>query len=147
MIVGGIALLLLGGSHITFDADLAFARDKDNLDHIVDALGPFHPRLRGIDPHLPFIWDAQTVRNSTILTLVTDIGDVDLLGETEGVSSFSELYSRSVEIDLDGERVHVACLEDLLAMKLAANRDKDQRHIFELRALISVQSEGHSQGS
>jgi hypothetical protein len=137
-VVIGIALILQGGAHITFDADVAFARHKTNLESIVRALAPFNPRPRGFDPELPFIWDVQSLRSATLLTLETTIGDVDLLGETPGVASFNDLFARANTVDLEGQPVRVASLEDLLAMKRSANRDKDARHILELEALLKL---------
>jgi len=139
VVIGGIALVLQGGAHVTFDVDLAFARGLNNIEHVVKALEAFKPRPRGFDPDLRFIWDAQTVISSTLMTLETSIGDVDLLGETPGVDSYQELVARSTEIELDrGVVVRVASLHDLLAMKKAAGRTKDERHISELQALIEL---------
>src|SRR5437868_14693677 len=34
-----------------------------NLERVVAALAPFHPRLRGFRTDLPFIWDQATLHN------------------------------------------------------------------------------------
>jgi len=73
------------------------------------------------------------------MTLLTDMGDRDLLGEAPGADSFEALWERSVVIDLGGVPIHVASIEDLIedliAMKTAAGWPKDQNHVMELRAL------------
>lgn len=44
VIIGGLALQLLGGDHFTFDIDLAISTKKEELRRIVKALAPFKPR-------------------------------------------------------------------------------------------------------
>ena len=74
--------------------------------------------------------------NARNLTLETDVGAVDLLGDITGVSSFEDLWERVVEMDLGGGlSVRVASLDDLIAMKRAADRPKDRLHLMELEAL------------
>ena len=74
--------------------------------------------------------------NARNLTLETDVGAVDLLGDITGVSSFEDLWERAVEMDLGGGlSVRVASLDDLIAMKRAADRPKDRLHLMELEAL------------
>ncbi len=48
---------------------------SQNLRRLAAALAPFHPRPRGFPTGLPFIWDEGTLRNTSILTLQTDIGE------------------------------------------------------------------------
>src|SRR5512142_2554774 len=57
VIIGGIAMVLRGSSRVTVDLDICYARDAANLDKLASALAPFHPRLRGAPPELPFLWD------------------------------------------------------------------------------------------
>jgi hypothetical protein len=47
VIAGGLALTIHGSSYVTFDPDFCYARDGENLSHLAQALGPYHPRLRG----------------------------------------------------------------------------------------------------
>lgn len=126
---------LQGSAHITDDVDVSYARDIANLTQLASALKKHKGRLRGVPEDLPFILDAQTFRNTLNLTLVTDLGSLDLLGEPAGVESFEGLWERSAAMEVDGIEVHVASVDDLLAMKRAANRPKDQNHILELEAL------------
>ncbi len=124
-----------GSAYVTVDVDFAYSRDRPNISSVVQALETLHPTLRGFPPGLPFAWNEQTVRSAANLTLVTDACDVDLLGVVAGVSSFVDLWNRSVEKELYGVRIRVASIDDLISMKRAANRPKDQNHVMELLAL------------
>lgn len=135
VIVGGWAMRAHGSSFHNADLDLCCARDAENLLVLAEALAPLHPRLRGAPEGLRLALDARTLRSGANFTLVTDSGDLDLLGDAAGVESFEALWQRAVEMELFGVRVRVASLEDLIAMKRAAGRVKDQPHLLELERL------------
>ena len=138
VIIGGIAMRLQGAAHITDDIDFAFARDPQSLTSLVRALAPFHPRLRGAPAGLPFFWDLRTLQTSINMTLETDAGEVDLVGEPDGVASFEDLWESATVIDRQGVQVRVASVEALIAMKRAAGRPKDYSHLLELERLRKV---------
>ena len=138
VITGGIAMRLQGASHITDDIDFAFARDPRSLEALVSALAPYHPRLRGAPAGLPFFWDLWTLQTSVNMTLETDAGSVDLVGEPDGVASFEDLWEGATLIDRQGVQVRVASVEALIAMKRAAGRPKDYGHLLELECLLKV---------
>ena len=135
VIIGGVAMRLQGGMHITDDIDVCYARDNENFITLAKALAPYHARLRGVPEDLPFILDARTLKSGLNFTLRTDLGDLDILGEAAGVDTFEGLWERASIMDIHGMTVRVASLDDLIAMKRAANRPKDQRHLLELEAL------------
>lgn len=135
VIIGGIAMRLQGAAHMTDDIDFAFARDPQSLEALVKALTPYHPRLRGAPPGLPFFWDVRTLQTSINMTLETDAGSVDLLGEPAGVASFEDLWQGATVMDRQGVPVRVASVDALIAMKRAAGRPKDQAHLLELERL------------
>ena len=143
VLIGGLAMIAHGADHITQDIDIGYARDRDNLKAIAEALSASHPHPRNFPPDLPFLWDERTLRAASNFTLETDMAAVDLLGEITGMDSFEGLWERSVETELYGLSVRIASLADLIAMKRAANRPKDQRHLQELEALLKlIQMEG-----
>lgn len=135
VLIGGFAMRAHGAAHQTDDLGRCYSRDTQNLEALAGALAPLHPRLRGAPEGLPFVLDARTLRSGANFTLVTDAGDVDLLGDAVGVESFEALRERSIEMEFFGVRVRVASLEDLIAMKRAAGRAKDQPHLLELERL------------
>ncbi len=140
VLIGGLAMIAHGSAHITLDIDICYARDQNNLNSLVAALKPSSPRLRGAPEGLPFFFDSRLFSNVFNLTLATDLGSIDLLGEVPGVGSFETLWEHSVVLEVNGAVVHVASLEDLIAMKRAANRPKDQNHLLELEALRKLVS-------
>jgi len=141
VVVGGIAMRLHGCAHITDDVDVSYARDRENLKILAQALAIHHARLRGVPAELPFVLDEYTFRNVQNLTLQTDLGEVDLLAVPDGADSFEGLYERAVEMSLGEFNVRVASVDDLIAMKRAANRPKDQAHLYELLALKKLLEE------
>ena len=40
VIVGGLAVTIHGSSYVTFDLDFCYARDRENLSRLAQALGP-----------------------------------------------------------------------------------------------------------
>ncbi len=146
VIIGGIAMRLQGAAHMTDDIDFAFARDPQSLASLVAALAPYHPRLRDVPPGLPFFWDVRTLKTSINLTLETDLGNVDLLGDPAGIASFEDLWREATVIDRQGVQVRIASVEALIAMKRAAGRPKDQGHLLELERLRKLQSGSEADG-
>lgn len=146
LLIGGVAMRCHGSAHITDDVDLYYGRDAENLARLTDALTPLHPRLRGVAEALPFRWDARTLSAGLNFTLVTDVGNVDLLGEVPGADPFDTLWQRSATVDLFGIAVRVASLDDLIRMKRAAGRTKDQLHLIELEALRALTTKVEDEG-
>jgi predicted nucleotidyltransferase len=140
VLIGGLAMVAHGSSHITTDVDISYERGRKNLIKLAGALAGFHPALRDIPPGLPFVLDVRSLSTMTMATLTTDVGDIDLLAEPPGVSSFDNLWRRSKVVEIFGVHVHIASLEDLIAMKQAANRPKDQAQVAELMSLQKLLS-------
>ena len=46
VIVGGLAVTIHGSSYVTFNLDFCYARDRENLSHLAQALSPFPPPPR-----------------------------------------------------------------------------------------------------
>ena len=84
IIVGGVAASLHGALRTTLDLDVVYARDPENVARLVRALARYTPYLRGAPPGLPFQLDEGTVARGLNFTLVTTLGDLDLLGEVTG---------------------------------------------------------------
>ncbi|MFO0673983.1 MAG: DUF6036 family nucleotidyltransferase [Polyangiaceae bacterium] len=135
VIIGGLAVIAHGHVRATLDVDVCYARTPDNLRRLVSALTPIRPRLRGAPPELPFFWDEQTLRNGLNFTLVTDEGDLDLLGEVAGLGTYANIEPSAIEVELLGFRVKILSLADLIRSKAAAGRAKDLIDLEALRAL------------
>ena len=63
IVVGGVAATVHGSAQVTYDLDICYERKPENLRRLVQALHPFHPRLRGKDlpANLPFVFDEKTL--------------------------------------------------------------------------------------
>jgi hypothetical protein len=141
VIVGGVAISAHGSSYLTYDLDVAYARTPHNLKRLVAALAPHHPRPRDFPADLPFIWDEQTIKQSTNLTLTTDLGNIDLLGEVMGLGDYEEVRGQSVVMKLFDLQCRVLSLDALIVAKRAAGRTKDLLVLPELEALREVAEE------
>jgi predicted nucleotidyltransferase len=135
VVVGGVAATLHGSARLTLDLDIVYARSKENIRRMVNALAPLAPYLRGAPRGLPFHLDAETVRSDLNFTLTTDAGPLDLLGEIAGGFNYEILRKRSMAVELFGMRCRVITLEALIESKIAAGRPKDLEVIAELEAI------------
>ena len=141
VIIGGWSAILHGSVYVTRDLDVCYSRAPANLKRLAKALSPFHPVLRDLPPGLPFLWDDVTLRNGTVFTLKTDLGDIDLLAEVAGVGVFDQVSHHSVVMQAFGREVRVLDLPGLIAAKRASGRPKDQLALPELEALLEATQE------
>lgn len=125
-----------GLARATYDVDVGYARDVENLRRLVTALEPVHPYLRGAPPGLPFRWDVDTLERGLNFTLTTDRGAIDMLGDIAGAGNYDELLPHTTEEELFGVRCRCASLPALIRMKRAAGRPKDNEVLAELEALL-----------
>jgi hypothetical protein len=139
VIIGGVAATFHGSASVTFDLDICYSREATNLSRLAKALAPFHPRLRGIPDHLPFIWDASTLRNGSLFTLKTDLGDIDLLGEVTGLGGYAEVKAMAIDVEAYGGSVSTLNLRGLIQSKRAAGRPKDLLVLPELESLLEAE--------
>jgi hypothetical protein len=134
VVIGGVAVVAQASPRYTKDLDIVYSPDRDNLERLGAVLTSIHARLRGIDEDIPFIADARTLRQTQILCLVTDDGNLDLLVEPSGAADYGTMRRRADEIELDGVTVAVASVDDLISMKDAAGRPQDQIDVEALEA-------------
>ena len=136
VIVGGVAAWARGSSQATFDVDVCYARDQQNLERLIAALRSVKARLRGAPESVPFILDEGTLRRGLNFTFETDVGDLDILGEVKGVGTYSDCLDGAEEIELFGHLFRVLSLEKLIDSKRAAARAKDIQALAELEAIL-----------
>jgi hypothetical protein len=138
VIVGGVAATLHGSGRVTYDLDICYSRTSENLRKLVSTLSPWHPRPRGFPKELPSVWDEATLRNSMILTLETDIGEIDLLAEVKGLGAFEAVKNRAIRVRAFGRDVLTLNLRALIEAKRAAGREKDLAALPELEGLMEA---------
>jgi hypothetical protein len=140
VVVGGVALSLHGSAYVTLDLDIAYERTRENAKRIAAALQPFAPRPRGFPAELPFVFDAQTILGTQVLTLETTICDIDLLGEIAGVGTFVQVDAAAQDFRLGDLVFRILSVDGLIVAKRTANRPKDQPGLVELEALREARS-------
>lgn len=146
IVVGGVAAGLHGALRTTLDLDVVYARDAANVERLVSALAPHEPYLRGAPPGLPFRLDEDTIARGLNFTLVTTLGDLDLLGEVAGGGGYEQLKASAEPVRIAGFECWVVTLPMLIALKRAAGRGKDREALAELEALLD-ERDGQGNGS
>ncbi len=135
VVIGGFAAQLIGSPLVTFDLDVCYARDRENLDAMALALRELRATLRGAPADLPFRLDSKTLANGDSFTFDTRLGSFDILGTPTGTAGFDELNAAADWVEIGAARVRVASIDDLIRMKRAAGRVKDRVHLEDLGAL------------
>lgn len=141
VLVGGLAGLALGSSYPTYDLDVAYARDKGNLERLAQVLAELNVSLRigGEPADLPFRPDAQSLANVANFTFTTEFGDFDILGDFAGVRSYEDLRREAATLEVEGLPIRVASIGHLISMKRAANRTKDKLMLEEYIVIAEEQ--------
>ena len=134
VLLGGMAVILHGGYHVTQDADIAFQRAKENLDAVKRALESVGARPLRAGDEGKFELD-YSILMAPFMHLKSDAGNVDLINRLPGIDSFEGLYERADVVDVQGVPIRVASIDDLIALKSASNRPKDAEHVAELKSL------------
>jgi hypothetical protein len=139
VVIGAVACIARGSRYSTSDLDICHERSTDNLKRLTTALAPLHPRLRDLPPDLPSVFDISVLRNGTNFTFITDLGEIDLLGEVPGLGTFEDVSRDATEMDVHGVRCLVASRQALIRAKRAAGRDKDMLVVAELEAIEELE--------
>jgi len=140
VVVGGLAGMAHGSAYPTFDLDVAYSRDRSNLERLVAALRELGARLRTPgDEELPFQLDVRSLENGANFTFRTRFGSLDVLADPGGIRSYEELRAAARDAVIEGVQVKVASLDHLIAMKRRAARTKDKIMVEEYIVLADEQ--------
>ena len=135
IVVGGQAAVIHGSPLATFDVDLCYRRNQENLDRLATALIKLNPTLRGAAPDLPFVVDAQSLALGSNFTFDTEFGPLDLLGWVEPLGGYEALLPKAEMISVGDIELSVIALDDLIAVKRHIARPKDQASLLQLEEL------------
>ena len=125
VVVGGLAAVLNGAPVQTYDVDVVYSREPENIERLlkflleIDSIFRIQPerRLRPTDSHLT---------GGGHLNLLTSLGPLDLLGTIGQGLGYSELLALSDEMAISHEiRVRVLNLETLISLKEQLGSEKD----------------------
>lgn len=141
VVVGGISAVLQGVPVVTVDLDLCYRRTPENLRRLAQSLLPLQPRLRGLPPDLPFVFDERALSLGTNFTLQLGDESLDLLAEMSGIGGYDQILPHVDEVSIEGVAVKVLSLEQLIATKQAAGRAKDLATLPLLKAALELKQQ------
>jgi hypothetical protein len=117
-----------------------YSRTTPNLERLAAALRSVNARLRNAPPNLPFLLDRETLGKGLHFTFVTDVGDLELLGELRGIGSYEKAVEGASSFQVLGYGFKVIVLSKLIRAKRTAGRPKDLVAVTELEALLEQQN-------
>jgi hypothetical protein len=141
VVIGGVAVAGHGAPRATFDLDVVYQRNEDNLRRLAAALRSINATLRGAPEGVPFILDHETLADGDHFTFATDAGDLDVMATPAGSAGYEQLAANAEHAALRGRRFLIAAVEDLIRMKRSANRPKDQDALMYLEAIADEREE------
>lgn len=128
-LVGGMAAAAHGSPLVTQDVGIRF--DLETVRRVLDALVEVNPRQR----MTPTSRSCPRIRRPTSgggTCVITDLGQLDFLGQVTGLGEYDEVVAGAVWLDLGGFSCQVLGLEALIQAKRALGRPKDLRAAAEL---------------
>lgn len=138
VIFGGYAGMLHGSPRMTNDIDICYDREPGNLKRLASALASLDAYPREMEPGLPWQMDAQTLRMTTILTLLTREGLIDVFAEVPGVGDYAACEADSEWIDFMERKVRILSLRGLIASKKVAGRKFDTQDILTYEHILKL---------
>ena len=136
ILVGGVAAAVQGAPVMTFDVDVLYSTDADNLGRLLAAIETLegyyrtHPERR-LKPQLAHL--ASAGHN----LLSTRFGPLDLLGSIGNAHGYLDLLAHANSTDVgDGTTVRVLDLETLIAVKEEVAGEKDRAVLPILRRTL-----------
>ncbi|MBN1944336.1 MAG: hypothetical protein JW797_01615 [Bradymonadales bacterium] len=138
VVVGGVAAVAHGGTTVTTDLDIVVAMTAENLDRLMTALAPFHPRHVTRRDLGVITQPGEELASFRLLLIETDLGRLDVLSELEPIGPIGALDVEYLEL-LEGRRFPVLSLEQLITVKQHLGRPKDLLVAAELRAIRALQ--------
>ncbi len=125
VVVGGLAAVLNGAPIQTYDIDLVYSRNPENIERLLTALASLDAVFR-LQPERRLRPTASHLSGTGHLNLLTRGGPLDLLATVGRNLTYEDLLPHSAEMRIgDGVHVQVLDLETLIALKQDLAGDKD----------------------
>ena len=125
ILVGGTAAILNGAPIHTYDIDIVYARDSENVNRLLKAIESLDAVFR-MQPERRLRPTVTHLSASGHLNLITRSGPLDLLTFIGANLAYEDLIPHSAEMDIgEGMRLRVLDLETIIAVKEQLAGDKD----------------------
>jgi predicted nucleotidyltransferase len=145
VVIGGVAATIQGSARFTNDIDICYDTAPDNVERLVKLLAGWNAYLRGVEQGLPFVMDSKAFRITPVMTLTTDVGDIDVLDVVPGLGDFAAVLEASELVGIRDVEFRSLKLDALIASKRAVGRPRDVEHLIELEALRALRRRGVDQ--
>ena len=130
--VGGFALIAHGVVRATLDVDVIPARDRANLERLVEALKD----LEGVPAGEPEAGvDVALLERDANMRFQTAFGQLDLLLAHYWDTRYQQMHAAAVWARAAGVEIRIVGREDLIRLKTATGRDRDLMDVGDLLAL------------
>jgi hypothetical protein len=138
VLVGALAARLQGFPRLTADADIAPARDADNLERLAAALRELDARVytESAPEGLPFDVSPAALARAELWNLVTSAGRLDIVFEPAGTKGYEDLKRNAIRFEVFGVALHAAALRDIVRSKKAAGRPQDRDDVAIMREML-----------
>jgi hypothetical protein len=142
IVVGGLAAVLRGAPVQTYDLDILFARDPENIERLLAVLESLDAIFR-IQPERRLKPTASHLLGAGHLNLLTNDGPLDLLATIGENSRFEDLLPHSSKMNVGtGFQIQVLDLETLIEVKERLGGEKDIAVLPILRATLRESKKG-----
>jgi hypothetical protein len=138
-VIGAVAAIAQGYPLTTRDLDITPSREHENVERLATALRELGAKLRTPREAVEFPIDTTYLEGVDSWTLLTSIGELDVLFEPAGTRGYADLRRDALELTL-GVPVLVASLRDVIRMKEASSREKDRAQLPALRRTLELLS-------
>jgi predicted nucleotidyltransferase len=147
IVIGGVAVNLLGHARATHDLDLILVLDPANVRRFADCAKALNLKPR-VPVDIEEIADKKkreswiNEKNMKVFTVINPDNDFEIVDiMVIDYLDFEMAYKNRVVVKLKDFEVNVICLEDLIKLKEIAGRDKDKLDLKILKAMRELSNE------
>lgn len=143
VVIGGIAAVLHGAPYTTFDLDVVYSRDEQNLLRLAAALDDLDAEIHDLtERHMKPSREHLDAAGPKLLR--TRFGRLDLLGQLDDATGWEQLVADAEALPFEEHVIHVLRLERVIEVKERLARDKDRAALPLLRATLARRSTGRT---
>ena len=133
ILVGGLAAVLQGAPVQTYDVDIVYSREHQNIGKLLTVLDSMDALFR-LQPERKLKPNATHLMGRGHLNLITRFGPLDLLASIDGGLTYHDLLPRVRLLSLsETVRISVLELDQIIAMKERLGSEKDKAALPILR--------------